>query len=386
MTARAGDAGVPYWRLSGFYFFYFATVGALIPYFGLYLASLGFGAPDIGALMALILVARIVAPYVWGFLVDHRGRRMAAVRLAALLTLACFLGVFAARAFWSLGAVLLAFGFFWNASLPVLEAATLSHLGPRLAAYGRVRLWGSIGFIVSVAAIGPVLDRFGTAWLLPIVAALLGGILLFSVLAPEGEAVGRAARPAPILRVLRRREVLVFFGACFLMQLSHGPYYTFYSIYLASLGYSKTAIGALWAFAVVCEIGVFLAMPRLLAHVSVRTILLASFLLASLRWLLIGEWAALVTVAVAAQALHAASFGAFHASAMQIVHRFFTGRHQHRGQAIYSSVSFGLGGAAGSFYSGLTWSAWGAAPTFLVGSLAALGAFALTAWGFRRAI
>ncbi len=359
-------------------------MGALVPYWGLYLQSIGFTPLDIGLLMSLLMVSRIVAPNIWGWIADHRGQRMAVVRLAGLLAVAAFTGVFFGKSFWWLAIVMLAFSFFWNASLPMLEAATLSHLGARATAYGYVRLWGSIGFIITVSVVGPVLDRFGTERLPPILAGLMFGIWAFSLLVPESQAAGRMTHPQPFLKVILRKEVFVFLFACFLMQASHGPYYTFYSIYLDHHHYSKSLIGMLWAFAVICEIAVFLAMRPLLDRFHLRTVLLASFLLAAVRWLLIGNFPDRPGILIAAQALHAATFGAFHAAALQTIHRFFTGHHQHRGQAVYSSASFGLGGVAGSFYSGYIWSAWNSTAAFdLAAGLAAL-AFAATAAGIKQ--
>jgi PPP family 3-phenylpropionic acid transporter len=308
---------------------------------------------------------------------------MAVVRLAGFLAVAAFTGVFFGKSFWWLAAVMLAFSFFWNASLPMLEAATLSHLGARATAYGYVRLWGSIGFIIAVSVVGPVLDQQGTERLLPILTGLMSGIWAFSLLVPESEVAGRVAHPQPFLKVILRKEVFAFLLACFLMQASHGPYYTFYSIYLDNHGYSKGLIGLLWAFAVICEIGVFLSMRPLLDRFHLRTVLLASFLLAALRWLLIGQFPDELAVLAAAQALHAATFGAFHAAAMQMIHRFFIGHHQHRGQAIYSSASFGLGGAVGSFYSGYIWSVWSATAAFNLAAGLAMLAFMVTWLGLR---
>jgi PPP family 3-phenylpropionic acid transporter len=167
------------------------------------------------------------------------------------------------------------------------------------------------------------------------------------------------------------------------MQVSHGPYYTFYSIFLESHGYSKTVIGLLWAFAVVCEIAVFLLMPRILASTALRTVLLASFLLAAARWLLIGFFPDELAILVLAQVLHAATFGTFHAAGMQMVYRFFTGRHQHRGQAIYSTASFGIGGAVGSFYSGHAWATLGPAMTFSIAAASAGLAFLISYFLFK---
>jgi PPP family 3-phenylpropionic acid transporter len=300
---------------------------------------------------------------------------MSVVRAASFFTAVVFIGVFFGTQFWWLALVMLAFSFFWHASLPLVEVSTMNHLGAQPGAYGRVRLWGSIGFIISVTALGALIDRHGPWWVLPGLLVLMTGIWLYSLALPESEFKVHVAHPQPFLKTIMRPDVFAFLLACFLMQVSHGPYYTFYSIYLEAHGYSKSVIGLLWAFAVVCEIGVFLLMQRLLLRVALRPVLLASFFLAAARWLLIGYFPQHLWVLILAQVLHAATFGSFHATAMQMVHRFFTGRHQHRGQAIYGSASFGIGGAVGSYYSGLTWESLGPAATFAIAAGAAAMAF-----------
>ena len=136
-------AGLPYWRLSSFYFFYFATVGALLPYWGLYLQSLGFDAAAIGELIAILVGTKIVAPYIWGWIADRRGRRMPIVRLASLVSALSFAAIYLGHGYLVIALVMLVFGFFWNASLPQFEATTLNHLGDSVTAYTRIRVWGA---------------------------------------------------------------------------------------------------------------------------------------------------------------------------------------------------------------------------------------------------
>lgn len=371
---------MPYWRLSGFYFFYFATIGALIPYWGLYLKSIHFTPLQIGELMALLLLSRIVAPNIWSWVADHRSQRLAIVRLAALLAVIAFGGVFLGTAFAWLAMVMLVFAFFWDACLPQLEATTLNHLAGRSSQYARVRLWGSVGFIVTVIGLGKLFDSVDIWWLLPSLVLLVLCVWLFTLAIPESE-MGRPGDSVGerFYRVFLRPEVAAFLLACFLMQASHGPYYTFYSIYLAQFGYSKGTIGGLWALGVVCEIGIFLIMHRVQPRLGLRQVLMMSFGAATVRWLLIGNFPEHFGVLVIAQTLHAVTFGAYHAAAIELVHRFFTGRHQCRGQAIYGSVSFGLGGALGSLYSGLTWASLGPAVTFEIAALCAAAAFVISA-------
>jgi PPP family 3-phenylpropionic acid transporter len=366
---------MPYWRLAGFYFFYFAVLGALVPYWGLYLKSIGFTPVDIGTLMAVLMLSRIVAPNVWAYIADHREDRMRVVRVSSFLTVLLFAGVFLGTSFWWLALVMLAFSFFWHASLPLIEVQVMHHTRNKPGAYGRVRLWGSLGFIASVSALGPVLDAAGPWWILPALIALMAGIWVYSLTLPESEMTGHMEHPGPFFKVVLRPEILAFLAACLLMQVSHGPYYTFYSIYLEDHGYTKTVIGLLWAYAVVCEIGVFLLMPRILKHVDLRTVLMLSFALAATRWLMIGYFPDNLAWLILAQTLHAASFGTFHAAGMQMVYKFFVGKHQHRGQAVYSTVAFGVGGAIGSFYSGHTWATLGPGPTFAIAAVSAALAF-----------
>jgi PPP family 3-phenylpropionic acid transporter len=374
---------MPYWRLSGFYFFYFAALGAIVPYFSVYLRSIGFNATRIGELMALIMISRIIAPTIWGWIADHRGQRMIVVRMAALLSAVVFAGVFVGTRFWWLALVMLGFSFFWNATLPQVEAATMSHLGGRASQYARVRLWGSIGFIVSVVGLGSLFDFVDPWWLLPIVMVLLIFIWVSSLMVPDREMGVESEHHGPLREVLFRPEVFAFLFACFLMQASHGPYYTFYTIYLSDHGYSKTLIGWLWALGVVCEIGVFILLHKVQSRISLRQIMLVSCILAAARWFLIGYFPDYLMILLLAQVLHAVTFGAYHAAAIETVHNFFRGRHQTRGQAIYGSISFGLGGALGSFYAGYIWDSSGAAMTFVIAALLAAAA-AVVVWRWIR--
>ena len=369
---------VPYWRLSGFYLFYFASLGALIPYWSLYLKSLGFEPRDIGTLMALVMATKIVSPNIWGWVADHTGRRMFIVRAGCGLAALCFIGVFLGDGYWWLALVMIAFSFFWNATLPQFEATTLNYLGDHSHRYSGIRLWGSIGFIVAASALGPLLDLQGAGILPVVLLVLLSGIWLSSLAVPEQATQYLPLDHEPLRKVLARPEVVALLVVCFLLQASHGPYYTFYTLYLEGYGYSRSFIGQLWALGVIAEVGVFLVMHRLVPRFGLRRLLLASLLLTALRWVLIGQFPEILPVVVFAQTLHAASFGIYHAVAIQLIHRYFTGRHQGKGQALYSSLSFGAGGAVGSYFSGLAWTGIGADMTYFVAAGAALLAAAVT--------
>lgn len=371
---------LPYWRLSGFYFFYFALLGATAPFFALYFDHLGFSAARIGELVAIPMLMRCVAPNLWGWLGDATGRRLAIVRLGALCTLASFALIFVSQSYAWLALVMALHAFFWHAVLPQFEVITLAHLRDQAARYSRLRLWGSIGFIVTVVGLGQLFERVSLdayPWALILI---MGGIVLGSLWVPNAQPAHReeTAAHGGFLAQLRRPGVLAFYVSVALMQLSHGPYYTFISIHLEALGYERGLIGQLWALGVVAEILLFLVIPRLLVRCSLRQVLLASFLLAALRWLLLGNLADHLGVLLFAQVLHAATFGSFHVAAIHFVQRSFGARQQGQGQALYASLS-GVGGALGALYSGYCWTALGPAWTFGLASLAALAAACVTA-------
>jgi len=377
----ASRDGVPYWRLSNFYFFYFATLGALIPYWGLYLGSLGFSAVAIGQLLAIMMATKIVAPNIWGAIADHTGERMRIVRITSLLAAVTYLGVFVSPGFAWLALVMAVYSFFWNAALPQFEATTLNHLGERTHYYSRIRLWGSIGFIAAVVAVGYVLELEGTGRLPVMVLIFLAGIWVASLFVTEQEEGKHPPGKLRLRQVLRRPEVIAILAVSYLMQASHGAYYAFFSIYLDGYGYSKALTGQLWALGVIAEVGIFIVMHRLHVSFRLRHLLLASLALTAVRWLLTSQVADHLWLLAGTQLLHAASFGVFHATAIAYIHRYFPGRTQGRGQALYSSISFGAGGATGSLLSGYAWDSAGPESTYLIACVLSVAAL-LVAWGW----
>ncbi len=371
---------VPYWKLSGFYFFYFASLGVLIPYWSLYLKSLGFNSFTIGGLIAILPATKLIAPYICGWLADHTRRSMLIIRVTSILALLSFSLVFVSQQLsWLIFAMLL-FSFFWNAILPQFEAMTLNHLGNDAHRYSMIRLWGSLGFIVIVVLMGDLLQHDETDLIPLVVLIAFFCISLSSFIVPEKLNTPHAEY-SPIWHVIKQPKVLAFLVVCFLMLCSHGPYYTFYTIYLQEQGYSSYTIGVLWAVGVLAEVIIFLLMHRLLPVFGARKLLIATLLLTTLRWLIIGFFVNDLSMLFLAQLIHAFSFGVFHSVGISLVHEYFTGSHQGRGQAIYSSTSYGAGVAVGSLVSGLVWDQWGASVLFVFASCCTILALGIV-WKF----
>ena len=367
------STALPYWRLSGFYFFYFALLGGTAPFLALYFDHLGFSPARIGELIAIPMLMRCVAPNLWGWLGDHSGQRLLILRFGALCTLVCFAGIFFSQSYAWLALIMAAHAFFWHAVLPQFEVITLAHLREQAARYSQIRLWGSIGFIVAVVGLGLLFEWLSLDAYPAALVVIMAGIVAGSFWVPNAQPLQRPSTPEQggFLRQLRRPGILAFYVSVGLMQLSNGPYYTFLTLHLEGVGYSRGAIGLFWALGVVAEILLFLVMARLLQRYSLRAVLLASFLITAVRWLLLGNLAQYLPVLLLAQCMHAATFGAFHAACIHFVQRSFADRQQGQGQALYASLA-GIGGALGALYAGYSWKGLGPAWTFAIASLVAL--------------
>ncbi len=376
--------------LGTYYFTYFAYVGAYSPYITLYFKELGMTAAQIGLLYSIPQVMRIFGPAAWGHLADASGKPHLILRCAALCSLIAFTGMywdggFGRVTFGWLFVVLVAVHFFTSAQMPLVEAITLDHVRERPGDYGRIRVWGSVGFIAAVLALGYLLDVLPVLWVIHVTVALLGLVTVAAFMVPAPAQHVHEGAPVSLRAQLKTRPVQVFLAAGLLNAFAHAALYTFFSIYLAELGYSKSVIGWMWSLGVLIEIGVFQCMPQLMRRFTLETLFFSTFIVCALRFALIAWAAHWWWALVFAQLLHAFTFAIYHASAVGLARRHFGAANQARGQAIYISVSFGLGGFAGAMVSGVLWDAIGPSWTYTISAAAgALGALLLLP-GQRRA-
>ncbi|QCU90528.1 MFS transporter [Thiomicrorhabdus sediminis] len=372
-----------YKRLSIHYFFYFAVLGILLPYFALYLRSLDFTPVQIGHVLATMLITKVIAPNIWGWLADRSGRVIFWVRLATFMSFSIASLLLVVESYWAVLLTVLGFSFFWHASLPQFESYTLGCLAENKHRYGLLRLWGSVGFIVSALLVGWQIERVDIDVVPFDIVLLLLLVWLSGFLFRERKAHHEEQLDQRFFKVLKRPEVLGILAVSFLVQFSHGVYYTFYTIQLSELGYDKELIAWLWALGVLAEIGIFFWMAPLFKKFAVKSLILLGIGLTIIRWLAIGFVADELLVLVMAQLLHAFSFGLLHAAAIYLVDEFFTGRTHGRGQALYAASSHGLGGAVGMFIAGYAWSFGGAELAYSISAIAVFFS-ALIAWRWLR--
>jgi PPP family 3-phenylpropionic acid transporter len=362
-----------------FFFAYYGYIGVFSPYASLYFADKGMSASQIGVLMSLMQVMRIFGPNLWGWVADRYQQRVRVLRITAVAAVLTFCGMFYGQTFIHFFIVMVLVNTFTSAQGPLSEALMLSEMRGDLTHYGRVRLWGSVGFIVSVTVAGQLLDWWGiglTPW---IALSLLALVLLASMRMQETAPLHLPQEAPSVLSLLRRREVIAFFVSTFLMIAAHASLYVFYSLYLAQIGYSNTVIGLMWSLGVLVEIAFFFYQAPLFRRFGVRNLMLASLLVAVVRFLMIGFGAESLILLLIAQVLHAATFGVHHSASVVTLQRWFAGPLQASGQALFTSISYGLGGSVGGLILGGLWDTFGSRTVYVMAAVFSLiGAGAAT--------
>ena len=361
-------------RLSAFYFFYYAIVGTFMPYWNLYLEFQQFSHFEIGLLSTIAVITRFFAPFIWGWLADLTGKRMLWIRIATFVEAVIWLTIFFIdKKFQSIAIIMLIFSFFQNAILAQFEGVTLFWLGDHhQRLYGKIRKWGSIGFIIGVFVIGAILD-----WIpitnLPILLLCISAcafLCSFSIAEPT-QAPTAQRKLEPILPILKRPVVACFFLIEFFLLFSHAPFYSFYSNFLHEYQFSTTQTGLLWSMGVVSEIVMFAYATWFFKQFSWRSLVAICLVLTSLRWIIVGVFAEQFWIQFFAQWIHAFSFGLFHLIAMRMILQHFSAGQQGRGQALYSTM-WGLGVALGSLLAGKYWDVLSGQWIFIIAGLICL--------------
>lgn len=362
-------------RLSSSYFFYFALLGLVSPFLAIFLDGKGFNSRQVGEILAILTATKIIAPSLWALLSDKVGKPLLVIQFGGLLTLISFLFLFWAASFWSISCALALFTLFWTAILPQLEVHSLSTIRGCNKIYARVRLWGSIGFIVLAVLAGEVISSFGYesfTVLGTIILVFLYGSTL-GLKAVKQKVTAQQVDISSITDKLINKRFITFFVAGILLQLSFAPYYGFFALFLRDLDYSGLAIGLLISIGVVAEVIAFIYMGKIFKRYSVQALLVFSLFITAIRWLLTPLVADSVGWLSLIQLSHAASFAIYHSACMAFISSYFNKHQQSRGQGIYLGGVYGVGGAIGAYITGILWlDGAGANSAFYVAALSSL--------------
>jgi PPP family 3-phenylpropionic acid transporter len=354
-----------------FYFCYYAALGAYTPYIGRFVDALGHGGYVVGGMLGLWYGSRILAPPLWNAALARSARPGRWLLAGCAATLACFAAFTVARSALALFAVMAAFGLFYNAVMPQFEAMTLAALGRDTQDYGRIRVWGSIGFLLVASSYGTLLDRLGDRSFpllcLPLFALLACAAWAHRDAAPAPRA--SAASAAAAGHLWKRPGVRRFLLVALLMQMGFGAFYVFYTLHLQAQGQDGTAVGLLWGTGVLVEIALFWHAPRLIARFGAPRLLSFCIAVTVLRWIVTALYADRLPVMFAAASLHAFSFAVFHACCMRLMGRFFPGDRAVAGPGLLYGFSSGVGGVLGAGLAAVAWDAGGGRAAFLAGAV-----------------
>jgi len=343
--------------LSLTYVFYFGQLGVFMPYVGVFLDDRGLNSSQIGTLLAVVALSRIVGPNLWANYADRSGQAGEVLRLGCLLALITFISIFYVDTFWGMTIVFACMTMFWTAVLPQLEVITNAATQDTKGGYGAVRLWGSIGFILCTISVGWLLDFFPAdviiyASMLTLVGLFMSSLLITSQSSTPNDRHIDDSRPAFKLWGL---GFAVFLIGNTLLQISFGSFYNFFALYMRALEYSGIQTGVFIGLGVAAEVLVFIYASRLIKQFGVKVLLIVSILATALRWLLLALYPQFTAVIVFTQLIHALSFGLTHAASVYYLQTAFPKAFQSRAQALYISIAFGAGGAGGSYIAGQLW-------------------------------
>ena len=345
------------WAFGSFFFLYFAYVGLVSPYASLFFVDQGFNVIQISVLMSMLQITRIIGPFSWGWLSDYLSNRIGIIRFCACLASITFLAIFYLHGYIAFFVWMFVLHTILSSLMPLGESATVHALFKDNSfdkRYGRLRLWGSLGFIAMVLFAGELFQRKSIE-LYPIVGALV--LLLLALVTfrlHEPKLQRHKMVKGELLSVLFNPDVRWFLISGFFMIFAHAALYVFYSLYLTKLGYNKFEIGLFWALGVFAEVIFFYFQSKVLSRLQPEIVLQASFGVGVLRFILIAFFP-LTWVLIIAQVMHAGTFAAHHSAATKLLQRWFTGPLQARGQALMATVSYGLGGTLGGLCSGWIW-------------------------------
>lgn len=346
-----------------FYAAYFAFVGLYSPFLGPYLKSLGHSLNVIALALGMMQAMRIFGPFLWGWIADKSGRQIVWLRLGAFLGL-----IFSVLALSNSQSApwLIIFIVFLNLSIsglvPLSDAYALSCCHGHAGLYGKVRLFGSIGFVIAVLGFGLWADGFGFGaypywvWVALAFAFLAAVQFSYPSLVQESrESHKQVVSGAGLRLLLGSSELRLFWLASFFMIFAHGVFYAYFSLYLQDYNYTESVIGLLWAIGVVFEIVFFAAQGFLYPKLSHLNWLRLSFLACTVRFGLIALFPEMLWVILIAQCCHCLTFAAHHTATISWLRQKLPASHHVRGQAMYATLAYGLGGSLGTFAGKWAW-------------------------------
>jgi len=359
----------PATRLRLFYFAYYGSVGAYLPYFAPYLRGLGFSGEEIGTVQMVGPLLAVPVAILWATAADRLRAPARALRIATAWGLAAMLFLPFARVPLAVGLVLFAYGLGDRAVVPLVDSVTVEWTGARQGpSYAGIRLFGSLGYMALAQGVGLALTARGDRGGDPLVpAAVLTCVAAYALLArrlPSPPLPGARPRFRDMLGLLSDRPLLLLLAVCAVHWAACAPYHMMFGVRVRELALPAGVTGLAMSVGVGAEVLALVGFPRLAPHLSLRGAFALSFAASAVRWFLLSRATAAVEV-VLLQTLHGFTFGLFWGAAVSALSRAVPSPLRATGQALFAAVVFGVGNAAGYQLSGLGYDHYrGAGPLF----------------------
>lgn len=357
------------WPLFFFYFFFCALIGVMMPYISVYYKSIGLTASEIGRLMSTFTLSGILIPHFWGWLTSKVGLPKRVLQIAVL---GCFFTVIPfnwSDQFTTLWLLTCLMALFYSALLPMTDSLAVRSIRHLDVPYTRLRVGGSIGYLLAVAGAGFLIGHFGVLVVIPLMCTFIGLAAATTFFVKEqAYETNTQKETTSFLTLLKTRESILFFVLAFLAFMSHAPFNVFFAVHLSDVGYSGEHIGLLIALGVIIEIILFLFFGNAIKRLDVVHLVIMCFVFGIIRWLLVGWFASVLWVLIFTQLLHCITFALFHMVSIEQIRRLFPERYAGQGQAMYSAFAIGLGGGLGMVIAGYLWEWAGGAWVFTAAS------------------
>ncbi|WP_448549173.1 MFS transporter [Thalassotalea fusca] len=343
-------------KLSSSYFWYFAILGLIVPFLSVFLDGRGFNSREIGEILAIVAATKILGPPIWANMADKAPKLLPIIQQGTLLATLSFALLYVVESYWLIAGILAVFSLFWNAVLPQLEVLTLGSVRYSAKIYARIRLWGSIGFVVLAVVAGEVIGTWGSDTFITLGMVTVGCLYLSTLTIKERGRCRKAnVQSGALLHKIFHINFLLFFCAGLLLQVSLGPFYSFFALFLRDLAYPQWSVGLYMSIGVVAEIGIFIVAGKLYQAFGTKWLIVFSLFATAIRWWLTGEYGDVWWMLALVQVLHATSFGLYHSASLQFLQQHFSKAQQNRGQAVYIAGVYGIGGSLGAYLAGLLW-------------------------------
>jgi len=367
-------------RVSVLFAAIFVVAGTNLPYFPVWLDWRGLSPSEIAFITALPLFVRVLVTPVIAFAADRTGDHRRFLIALSWCGLAALGLLSQSTGFWPILVCTLAFSLAWTTIMPLTETVALSGVTVAGLDYGRMRLWGSLTFIAASVCGGWVVERLGAASAIWLVVA--GGALTTAASHALARPIGlgrlKAATSPPRLQIadamglLRSRTILLFLLATGAIQAAHAVFYTFGTLHWGTQGLSAGWSGALWAIAVIAEIGLFAFSAAVVRRLGAVELIIMGGAAAVVRWLAMGFDPPLAWL-VPLQILHGLTFGATHLGAMHFMGRVVPARQTGTAQALYASVTGGIAMGGAMLMAGPLYAAYGGHAYWPMAIIAAVG-------------